>query len=269
MPAYNVEKTIGKLLNQMIEFKKDVIIIDDGSSDNTYQIVVDNGFEVIKQEKNRGVSAAIKRGIDYALDKKYKRAIFMDSDGQHSPKYLYQFTEMLKKYDFVIGNRFSEKTIAPDIKKCSNLLVSMIIKKLSGQKYNDIACGFKAIKLSRALRNYLDDSREYSVVYDLFFYALAQNFSIGTLDIEPSYEYNQLLFTRRIELLSFIESVERNYPENIVESIKIPDLKNKVIYCGDFIYNILEIDFYGFFIKEHDGYIIQADRIQIELYMKE
>lgn len=62
------------------------------------------------------------------------------------------FIKMLENYDFVAGHRFHNHTTALDIKLGSNLLASIIIKKVSGQKYNDISCGYKAIKLNEDLR---------------------------------------------------------------------------------------------------------------------
>lgn len=66
--------------------------------------------------------------MDYALKRGYQNAIFMDSDGQHSPKYIDRFLCLLNNNDFVVGNRFHSNTTAPDIKLGSNLLASIIVK---------------------------------------------------------------------------------------------------------------------------------------------
>lgn len=269
MPAYNVEKQIGGLLAQMEQYRNNIIIVDDGSTDFTFQIIIDAGFNVIRQEENKGISNAVKKGIDYALREKYEKVIFMDSDGQHSPEYIHQFAKLLEKYDFVTANRFYDNTTAPDVKICANLFVSMIVKKLTGYKCNDIACGFKAIRLSADLRSFLNSSSEYGLVYDLFFYALKRNYSIGRLNTEPIYEYSQLLLTRQIELISFIEAVQRHFSIDLLNKIQLLNLKSKVIGRTDFFYDIFDVRFYGFYIRKYDGYIIQANKEQLKLYMKE
>lgn len=187
IPAYNVEKEICNVLSDMEIYKENVIIVDDGSTDNTFQIIDSLNYRVIRQGKNAGVASAIRTGIHYAMSKGYQNAVFMDADGQHSPKYIDRFLKMLENYDFVMGNRFHTNTMAPDIKLGSNLLASIIVKKISSKKYNDISCGFKAIKLNENLRLELDKSDGYSLVFDLFFYALKHNYKIGTIDMINSY----------------------------------------------------------------------------------
>lgn len=168
LPAYNVEKEICNLLYDMMDYRDDVIVIDDGSKDNTFQIANSLGFKVIKLEINQGVAHAIKVGINYAIEREYKNILLMDSDGQHSPKYINKFLDMLKDFDFIAGNRFNCTTSAPDIKLGSNILASIIVKKIVGEKFTDISCGFKAIKLSNDLYIAIKYSEGYSIVFDLF-----------------------------------------------------------------------------------------------------
>lgn len=267
MPAYNVEKEIYNLLFEMQNYRNNTIIVDDGSTDNTFQIIDSLNYNVIRQDKNCGVASAIRRGINYAMSNGYQNAIFMDSDGQHSPKYIDVFIKMLESYDFVAGNRFHNHTTAPDIKLGSNLLASIIIKKISGQKYNDISCGYKAIKLNEDLRLSLDKSNGYSIVFDLFFYALNHNYKIGTIDMEAVYDYSTFLMTRKTELLAFISALEQHVSNRLLEKLCINDLKNKVLARRDFLYVIDNIAFYGFYIKERDGYIMQSDPIKLRTYL--
>ena len=267
LPAYNVGNEISNLLSDMRNYRENVIIVDDGSTDNTLQIINSLNYNVIRQEKNLGIANAIRRGIDYAMSAGYQNAIFMDADGQHSPKYIDDFLYMLEKYDFVIGNRFHINTMAPDIKLGANLLASIIVKKISGKKYNDISCGFKAIKLNDNLRLALEKSHGYSLVFDLFFYALNCNYKIGSVNMEALYDYNAFLMTRKSELLAFISSLEIHIALEVLEKLYIHDLKVRVLQGKDFIYDIDNITFSGFYIKEKDGYIIQADPLKLRKYL--
>lgn len=269
LPAYNVEKEIYNLLMSMVTYKKNTIIIDDGSIDKTFQVCKSLDFDVVRQEKNRGVASAVRIGMDYALKRGYQNAIFMDSDGQHSPKYIDRFLCLLNNNDFVVGNRFHSNTTAPDIKLGSNLLASIIVKEIFGKKYNDISCGYKAIKISEDLRLELEKSEGYSIVFDLFFYALKNKYKIATIDMEAIYNYNTFLMTREAELLAFIRALELNTPNILYEKFEIKNLKNKVLAQMDFKYHINNISFYGFYIKEKKGYIIQAEPKKLKTYLTE
>ena len=268
IPAFNVERTIGRLLAELQTYKENSIVIDDGSVDNTFGIVKNLGYKVIRQEENHGVSHAVRKGLDYALENNYEGAVFMDADGQHSPKYIPQFISLLNKYDFVTANRFHETMGAPDIKICSNLLASMLVKRISGYKCNDVACGYKAIRINSDLRVYLSKSTSYSVVYDLLYFALSQRYSITTINIEPIYNLEQLLFTKRAELISLLESTERFCENTIMMQTGMIGFMKKVKDCMDFQFIVEEVCYYGFYISSYDGYIIQADKKQLKKYIK-
>lgn len=269
LPAYNVEKEICNLLYDMMDYKADVIVIDDGSKDNTFEIANSLEFKVIKLEINQGVANAIKVGINYAIERGYKNILLMDSDGQHSPKYINKFLDMLKDFDFIVGNRFNCTTLAPDIKLGSNILASIIVKKIVGEKFTDISCGFKAIKLSDDLSMALKNSEGYSIVFDLFFYALNHNYRIGTVDMEAIYDYSTFLITRTTEILAFISSLELHISKELIANLGIRNLKNKVLEHKDFFYEIEDFKFYGFYIDEKNGYIIQSDPIKLRKYLSE
>ena len=87
IPAYNEEKTIGKLV---LEIKKicDVLVVDDCSKDGTREASFKNGAIVHSNKKNKGYSYSINFGIKKAQLLKYKYAITLDADGQHDPKYI-------------------------------------------------------------------------------------------------------------------------------------------------------------------------------------
>ena len=266
LPAYNVEKEIYNLLSDMSDYRENTIIVDDGSTDNTFQIIDSLNYNVIRQ-KNTGVAGSVKTGINYAMNNGYQNAVFMDADGQHSPRYIDVFFCLLENYDFIVGNRFHSNTTAPDIKLGSNLLASIIVKKISGKKYNDISCGFKAIKLDEGLKATIENSNGYSVVFDLFFYALNHNYKIGTIDMEAVYDYSTFLMTKREELLAFISALELHVPNIFLRKLYINDLKGKILEQRDFNYTIDDITFYGFFIKDKGGYIIQGDPLKLRKYL--
>ena len=113
VPVYNEEATIVstvKLIQQM-DFV-DYIVINDGSTDNTLNILRENNFNFINLPTNLGIGGAVQTGYRYALKHGYDYAIQLDADGQHDPKDLRSlYREMVeRKCDMVIGSRFVKKT---------------------------------------------------------------------------------------------------------------------------------------------------------------
>ncbi|ADP77864.1 glycosyl transferase family 2 [Methanothermus fervidus DSM 2088] len=148
IPAYNEEKSIGKIVKECLKYGE-VLVVDDGSTDNTSKIAKKYGAKVIKHEKNKGKGAALKTGIKAALKEKYDTLIFLDADGQHDPKFIPYFLD--KKADMVIGSRFLHGIEEmPLQRRLSNMITTKIINLITKYNLTDSQCGFRAIKAKNA-----------------------------------------------------------------------------------------------------------------------
>ncbi|MGN0451506.1 MAG: glycosyltransferase [Acutalibacteraceae bacterium] len=118
IPAYNEEINILKTVNSVIEYRKncdfqlDYIVINDGSTDNTYQICRDNNINCINLIQNLGIGGAVQTGYIYANIKDYDIAVQFDGDGQHDISSLGGLIKPIadNESDFVVGSRFISKT---------------------------------------------------------------------------------------------------------------------------------------------------------------
>lgn len=116
VPMYNEQKVIAGVLNELLARFKNVVAVDDGSHDATYQTARVTGANVVRHPINLGQGAAIQTGIDYALkDKNSRYFITFDSDGQHRIKDAEKMLATLKKgkFDIVLGSRFLGKSKLP------------------------------------------------------------------------------------------------------------------------------------------------------------
>ena len=108
IPAYNEETIIGKVIMDVLKVVHNIIVIDDGSSDNTVKKLLDYPVTLLKHPINLGQGAALKTGIDYALTQSVNFIVTFDADGQHSPEEIPALVDICQTggYDVVLGSRF-------------------------------------------------------------------------------------------------------------------------------------------------------------------
>src|SRR4030043_2118896 len=154
IPAYNEEEKIGEVI-QNIPGKLNgvsevyILVIDDGSTDNTAKIARDSGAAVIKNYFNMGVGSVFGKGLQYALDNNFDSMISIDGDGQFNPGDISKLIKpiMENNADLVTASRFIDKNYYPRMplfKFWGNKLMSIFISKLVGKKFYDVSCGFRA-----------------------------------------------------------------------------------------------------------------------------
>lgn len=156
IPAYNEEKIIEKTYNKIIEYNKDnktnydVVVINDGSKDNTENVLIKNDIPHIQLIHNLGIGGAVQTGYKYALKNDYDIAIQYDGDGQHNVEYIKDIIKPIidSKADLVIGSRFIDKTSSEFKSTFARLIgiriISSFIKITSHKRIYDCTSGFRA-----------------------------------------------------------------------------------------------------------------------------
>lgn len=188
IPSYNESKTIGSLVEKIKAKGLDVVVIDDGSVDQTSQIARKSGAEVLRYEENKGKGASLKGGFCYVLRKDYEAVITMDADGQHSPENIPDFINAAAEpdADIVVGNRMSSSKGMPHIRWLTNHLMSFLISKVCAQDIPDSQCGFRLIK--RKLLEELNlKSDNYEIESEILVKACCKGFKIKFIPIRTIY----------------------------------------------------------------------------------
>jgi len=154
VPAFNEAESINEVLTKIRKMYSndfDVLVIDDGSEDNTAEIVRSNGITAVSHNKNLGVVAAIQTGRAYALKHRYSFMIMVDADGQHDPLYIRRVVDPIIKgeADFVIGSRERGQYISnePFIIKIARKICAIVVSVLVGYLITDSTSGFKGWNL--------------------------------------------------------------------------------------------------------------------------
>jgi len=147
IPAFNAEKTIGKVVKDCLTYVDEVIVCDDGSSDNTAHEAESNGAEVVRHEKNYGYGAALITLFDKAREKNTDVMVTLDADGQHIPEFIPQLIAPLsyKGTDVVIGSRFLKNdSKTPEYRKTGIKIITAATNIDGGLKLTDAQSGFRA-----------------------------------------------------------------------------------------------------------------------------
>lgn len=161
IPAHNEEKHIQTVIQETKKYCQNIIVVDDGSSDNTCNIAKETGVITLKHLVNLGKGAAAKTGCDYAYRKGYKKIILMDADGQHEAKEILHFLEAIKEKDIVFSYRSFNKNM-PLIFKIGNLGINRLNKFLFKIDLKDTQSGYRAFN-SKAYKQIRWQSPDYGM----------------------------------------------------------------------------------------------------------
>ncbi len=154
IPAFNEEKSLPELIQDIKVCSKEIdfVLIDDGSSDRTFQIAKDsNVFKtILRNDHNLGYGFALIRGFEYALENNYQFIITMDADGQHELSYIYEIMKLLERYDFVNTSRYHPNskvlTEFPKDRKFVNMVFTKLLNEISNFNITDSFCGFRGYR---------------------------------------------------------------------------------------------------------------------------
>lgn len=161
MPAWNEEEAIG---NTIIEARKalpeiDLLVVNDGSTDQTASVAEQAGARVLNLPFNLGVGGAMRAGYTYAARFGYDQAIQLDADGQHDPRNVPKVLAGLEHANISIGSRFAgsgDYTVRGP-RKWAMLVLSGIVSHLAKTQLTDITSGFRAadrIAIAQYVKHY-------------------------------------------------------------------------------------------------------------------
>ncbi|MBN2073324.1 MAG: glycosyltransferase family 2 protein [Actinobacteria bacterium] len=195
IPAYNEEKHIGGVIRSCLEHGMDIIIVDDGSTDNTAgtvnSIMPDNSnvkIILVKHERNSGKGQALITGFNYAVTHGYKGVITLDADGQHDPEEIKIFLENIERRapDVIIGNRLGDTGKMPFIRLATNVFTSWVISRIAGKRISDVQSGFRYFN-KEVLHKIKLETKNFDTEPEIILKACWLNFDIINIPISTIY----------------------------------------------------------------------------------
>ena len=189
IPAYNEEKHIGDVVRRTRQKLDDVLVVDDGSADETAERAREAGAEVIMHEQNRGKGETIKTGLRHWQDRQAEFVIILDADGQHRPEEIDHFVNAAVSSDepkLILGTRMNDLSSMPIVRRIVNRWMSDRISAVCGQKIPDTQCGFRMLH-RRLIPELLGGAARFDYETEMLIVASRKGFRIASVPISTVY----------------------------------------------------------------------------------
>lgn len=213
LPAYNAEVFLEKTLQAVLDIfpPHKIIVVDDGSSDQTFIKAQASGVICVKHAQNLGKGSALMSGFSKAKSLGWEWTITLDADGQHSPGDLESFlTVTPQRQDALyVGKRKILGTTMPFHRRLSNSLTTWIISKLAGQNVYDAQCGYRMYRLSAVNESAFPLEGRFEFEAKVLVLLSRQGFLIKPVDIATVYTDNGSHMRLVHDTLRFIRMVWR------------------------------------------------------------
>ena len=162
VPTYNNAGTVADVVRDVKEYCEDILVVNDGSTDNTQEILESiQGIQIISYKKNMGKGYALKKGLKHAYDNGFKYAITIDSDGQHYADDLPVFIKNIELFpgSLLIGGRNLNADNMPSKNTFANRFSNFWFRVETGQKLSDTQSGYRLYPLESLQNMHMITSR--------------------------------------------------------------------------------------------------------------
>jgi glycosyltransferase involved in cell wall biosynthesis len=189
IPAYNEEKHVGDVVRRTRQKLDDVLVVDDGSHDETPERAREAGAEVIVHEQNRGKGETIKTGLRHWQDRQVEFVIILDADGQHRPEEIERFMAAALSAEqpkLILGTRMNDLSTMPLVRRIVNRWMSKRISAVCGQEVPDTQCGFRMLH-RQLIPELLGGSARFDYETEMLIVASRKGFRIASVPISTVY----------------------------------------------------------------------------------
>lgn len=188
IPAKDAAGTVGDVVRGLRRVLPDleVLVVDDGSGDETAARARDAGARVERHAVNRGKGAALQTGFDAAVAAGAEAVLALDADGQHDPACAPALLAALERADVVVGSRNADRRGMPWLRKATNDVTSWWVSRLAGQRIEDSQSGYRAIRAG-VIRRVRPLSTRFEYESEFLVAAARAGFRVGSAPIPTLY----------------------------------------------------------------------------------
>jgi len=207
IPAFNEGKNIREVIQKCKDYVHHIIVIDDGSRDNTADIAKNMDVTTIINEQNIGKTDSLIKGFNRGLEENAKIFVLLDADGQHNPQEIPLFLKKIQEgFDLVIGARKFDPEVMPGIRILANSISSYLVSLICGVRIEDSQSGYRAVK-REVLEKITLNSKRFQADTEMIIKAAKCGFKISFVPIDTIYhleaksKVNQILDPLRFVIL--------------------------------------------------------------------
>jgi glycosyltransferase involved in cell wall biosynthesis len=209
--AYRAADGLRGLVPALVERvpRRQVLVVDDGSGDDTGDAARQAGVELITHPVNRGKGVALRSGFASLLDRGASWIITMDADGQHAPADLPRFVEEIAAHPdcaMVMGHRRMRPGVMPLDRICSNLLTSTILSILTRQPVPDSQCGYRAYS-ARLLRHIETVTDRFEMESEVILRASWAGYRLRSVRVQTLYSHDLSHISHLKDTLRWVRAV--------------------------------------------------------------
>lgn len=204
IPNYNQGKTIKSVITDVEKYLKNILVIDDGSTDKSTEETLKTKATLITHKTNKGKGAALKTGFQFAIKNNYEAVLCIDADKQHNPKEIPHLINASEKADIIIGTRMLNPKTMPIPMLLTNKILSFIISKITKQTITDTQSGFRLIKTT-VLKTIELNKNHYEMESEFIIKAIKAGFKVSEIPIETIYHKKKLRKTVIQDIFAFIK----------------------------------------------------------------
>ena len=188
IPAYNEAKHLADVVRRTRQELDHVLVVDDGSTDDTAAQARTAGAEVLVHSENRGKGESIKAGLRYWLERDFWWVVILDADGQHLPEEIERMLDQAGAdgAELLIGNRMNDVGSMPLVRRVVNRYMSNKISRVCGQQIPDTQCGFRMLHRD-LIPSVLVGTNRFDYETEMLILASRKGFRIASVPITTVY----------------------------------------------------------------------------------
>lgn len=221
LPVFNEVRYVGPVLDQVTRFSDDVLVVDDGSTDGTAELLAQRrDVRVATHRHNRGYGAALRTAFEYAVRHEYELLVTIDCDGQHEPQRIPEFVAAAASTgaDIVSGSRylktFDPAALAPVGRRRINMHITQVLNARLKLNLTDAFCGFKAYRTT-ALQQLQIVETGYAMPLEVWVQAACANLKIVEVPVpliylDPHRSFGGSLDDEDVRLRHYLEVIDRS-----------------------------------------------------------
>ena len=185
--AYNEARYVGSIVLQARQYVEEVIVVDDGSTDNTARVAELAGATVIRHDENRGKGAAIQSILAEAKKRNPDVLVLLDADSQHNPNEIPALIKPVSEgFDLVIGSREAQKDKTPRYRRIGQKVISRSSRLASKANISDSESGFRALS-PKAINDLELKAKGFAIESEMITRAADKNLKITEVPISNIY----------------------------------------------------------------------------------